>query len=271
MARDGSVKSVLLSLAASAFGAAASLWAAAATGASVLLALGFLFLAAAGSQALIVIGLRRQRRPRDKPTHPADLYVWTYVAALVLFALSAGVAIEAGVSKLAAPPRILLNTATGYTALAVSLLLVATVLAGIVLRRNGSATEDYARSAAADPPLHTTLIETVAALTGLLVAGVGFALAHAWGSPITDGNAAILIGLLIGTVAAAMAIEIRRVLIAAPTSRAAAGSTSATDLVLEDEPEAAPAASPENAHQPETRVSRSAQKRLEREQRRKPH
>ena len=57
MARDGSVKSVLLSLAASAFGAAASLWAAAATGASVLLALGFLFLAAAGSQALIVIAL----------------------------------------------------------------------------------------------------------------------------------------------------------------------------------------------------------------------
>lgn len=271
MAQGRSSKVVALSLAASALSAAACLWAAAATGASALVALGLLFLAAAGSQALILIGLRRQRRPGDKATPATDLYVWTYVAALLLFALCAGVAINAGVTKLAAPPRILLDTAAGYTAIAVSLLLVATALAGIVLRGNEPATEDRATAAAACPPLHTTLIETAAALTGLLVAAVGFALAHAWGSPITDGNAAILIGLLIGTVAAAMVIEIRRVLIAAPISRAARLSASVSGLIWDDELNAPPAASPENVRQPEARVSRSAQKRLEREQRRKPH
>lgn len=294
MAPDGSAKVILLALVASALSTAASLWAAAATGAAALVALGLLFVAATGSQALILIGLRRRKdRPPEKPAHPADLYVWSYVAALLLFALSAGVAIDAGAEKLAAAPRILLNTGTGYAALALALVLTVGALAGIVFLKNPSASEarvedadaDTKAAAAAapadDPPLHTTLVETVAALAGLLVAAVGFALAHAWGSPITDGNAAILVGLLIGTVAAAMVIEIRRVLLAASPSHgtsAAGEHTPTPDLVMEGEAEARQASAPQRkaaasqkARPTEPRVSRSAQKRRERDQRRKPY
>lgn len=265
---------VLAALASSLASAAASFWAAATTGASTLVALGLLFLAATGSQALMLVGLYRAHRagaPSPAARH-ADLYVWCFVAALILFSIGAGVAIYEGVGKLADAPRILLRPHTGYTAIALALALNAAVLAGVAAKAAPSAVQDAGDAipaTGANPVLVTTLIETTAALVGGAIAALGFGLAHTMASVVADAIAAILIGLLIGAVAAVMGVEIRRLLIGASAPPAETGESATLQSVLIVEQ-----ASPhdETAAQPksEPRPSRGEQKRREQQHRRRP-
>lgn len=270
MASDDTKKIVLLALVTSFASAAAAFWASASTGAAALVAVGLLFLAASTSQALMLVGLfRRQPQASATATNTPDLYVWCFVAALMLFALSAGVAISEGIGKLTAPPRILLNTQSGYGALAFALILTCTVLVCIAMRnRDGApdAREGAPSLRAADPALQTTTIESIAALASLGIAGLGFAFSHAFDSPAADGNAAILIGLLIGTVAAVMAVEIRRLLVSASASRAAQSSALPQLIVEQNVTENHDA--PDRSGGP--RLSRGEQKKREQQLRRHP-
>lgn len=280
MASDETGKIVLLALIASSASAVATLWAASVTGASALVATGFLFLASAVSQALMLFGLNRQSRKSasDPKPHPADLYVWSYVAALILFSLAAGIAIDEGIGKLISPPRILLNSHTGYAAIAFAMILTAAALVRIAIRSAPNGTDeadDAAFLSAKDPALHTTAVEAIAALAGLQICLIGFALSHAFDSAPSDANAAILIGLLVGTVAAAMGVEIRRLLLkrAPEGDRTAHNAMQQSTLIIESdaddgEPDTAAIANPEKSAKPQ---SRGAQKRREREQRRRPH
>lgn len=281
MAPDETAKIVLLALITSSASAVATLWAASATGASALVAIGFLFLATAVSQALMLFGLNRQSRTRtsDPEPHPADLYVWSYVAALILFSLAAGIAIDEGIGKLISPPRILLDPPSGYAAIAFAMILTAAALVRIAIRKGPNGTHEAEHAtllSAKDPALHTTAVETIAALAGLQICVIGFALSHAFNSAPSDANAAILIGLLIGTVAAAIGVEIRRLLLKGAPERAQSARNAVIEATLlieasdadDGEPATAPFAPPQKSAKPR---SRGAQKRREREQRRRPH
>lgn len=274
MPADGSRSVVLLALFTSLASAAASLWAAAATGASTLVAAGFLLLAAAASQALMLVGLYRSTRAGTAPASArrADLHVWCYVAALILFSFCAGIAVYEGIGKLADSPRILLQPHTGYAAIAFALILNAATLARIIVetRHLGPRDPDHAtRLASANPALVTTLIETVAVLIGLVIAALGVGLAHATGSPVADGNAALLIGLLIGTVAAVMGVEIRRLLV---TGAAPAPAWTVVDSALlgDDASSGQAGEAPASQGEAQPRLSRREQKRRQQHRRRQP-
>jgi len=58
-----------------------------------------------------------------------------------------------------------------------------------------------------DPTVFTVLLEDSAALTGLLIAGVGLACAEIFQLPILDGVASVLIGLVLTGVALFLAAE----------------------------------------------------------------
>ena len=279
MPAEESKSRVLLALVAiaSLSSAAATLWTAASTGSAALFAIGVLFLAAGASQALMLLGLSSTPHAEGTPARQSvDLYLWSFVAALILFSLGAGVAVYEGIGKITDAPRILLRSNNATTALAVAFALA-------VAARVGTA-----RIRAAAPVLVTTRIETAAALAGLAIAGLGVSLAYAWDSRLADGAAAILVGLVAGTVAAVMGVEIRRLLssethTSESMASAEAAETDASKIDAESnrapaeqpvhEPEVRDQTSARPAHAqsaPATHLSRRARKRREQQQRRHP-
>lgn len=283
MPADGSKSDVLLALVASLSSAAATLWAAASTGSAALFATGVLFLAAGSSQALMLLALGSTQRAAQTPgEHNADLYVWSFVAALILFSLGAGVAVYEGIGKITDAPRILLRSNNAYAALAVAFTLTVAAHVGALAVANTAA-----RAPASAPVLVTTRIETIAALAGLVIAGLGITVSYGWDSRFADGAAAILVGLVIGTVASVMGVEIRRLLMGdartsettVPTDAPHAAKDNAEKKHAETEPHVprreagheklpTPASVLSEKEKAPPRLSRRAKKRREQQQRR---
>lgn len=225
MSAGGSTGVVVVALACN-LGIALSKFAAAAwTGSSAMLSEAIHSLVDTSNQGLLLLGLRRSARPADA-LHPfgysMELYFWSFVVAILLFSLGAGVALYEGVEKLLDPHPVT-DPWVNYAVLAVAFALegVSAVRAiGEFNRRRGALPALVALRASKDPALFTVLLEDVAALAGLTVAAVGIAISHATGSPTADGYASILIGLLLGAVAAFMSIEIRSLIIGEAASPA---------------------------------------------------
>jgi cation diffusion facilitator family transporter len=200
---------------------AAAAW----TGSSAMLSEAIHSLVDTSNQLLLLHGIRRSRRPADA-IHPfgysKELYFWSFVVAILLFSLGAGVAIYEGVEKLIDPHPVT-DPLVNYVVLAVAFALEGISAARAVQefnRRRGSSPALSALRASKDPALFTVLLEDAAALIGLTIAAIGIAIADITGSPAADGYASILIGLLLGAVAAFMSVEIRSLIIGEAASPA---------------------------------------------------
>ncbi len=177
-----------------------------------------------GNQLLMLYGLRRSSRPAT-PAHPfgygLELYFWTFVVAILIFGLGAGVSIFEGIDKIRTPHPVS-DTFVNYIVLGLSFVFEgATWLVAFRAFRAQSQPNPSSRSAAAsepdslieavqrskDPTVFTVLLEDSAALTGLLIAGVGLACAEAFQLPVLDGVASVLIGVVLAGVALFLAIE----------------------------------------------------------------
>lgn len=171
-----------------------------------------------GNQLLMLYGLRRSSRPAT-PAHPfgfgLELYFWTFVVAILIFGLGAGVSIVEGIDKIRAP-RPVSDTLVNYIVLGVSFVFegASWLVAFRAFRAQSqpdpsskpdSLVEAVQRSK--DPTVFTVLLEDSAALTGLLIAGVGLACAEAFQLPVLDGVASVLIGMVLAAVALFLAIE----------------------------------------------------------------
>jgi cation diffusion facilitator family transporter len=226
VATSGSTGVVIVALAANVGIAVAKFVAAAWTGSSAMLSEAIHSLVDTGNQGLLLLGIKRAQRPADA-LHPfgysRELYFWSFVVAILLFSLGAGVAIYEGVDKLLDPHPIT-DPFVNYAVLAVAFALEAfsaTKATSEFNRRRGSAPALIALRSSKDPALFTVLLEDLAALIGLTIAAIGIGISHATGSPAADGYASILIGLLLGAVAAFMSIEIRSLIIGEAASPAA--------------------------------------------------
>ena len=141
---------------------------------------------------------------------------------MLLFSLGAGVAIYEGVDKLT-NPRPITDPIVNYVVIGVAFVLEALSAHRAITefnRRRGNQPVGYALRSSKDPALFTVLIEDIAALIGLTIAFCGIAIAHVTGSTAADAYASILIGLLLGAVAAFMSIEIRSLIIGESASPA---------------------------------------------------
>lgn len=225
MAEGGSKGVVVVALAANLGIAASKFVAAALTGSSAMLSEAIHSLVDTGNQALLLLGIRRAERPADA-VHPfgysKELYFWGFVVAVLLFSLGAGIAIYEGVQKLI-DPRPVTDHTVAYVVLAIAFVLEAMSAAkaiGEFNRRRGNTAALPALRASKDPALFTVLLEDIAALTGLAVAAIGIAVTDLTGSPTADAYASILIGLLLGAVAAFMSVEIRSLIVGESASPA---------------------------------------------------
>ena len=94
------------------------------TGSSAMMSESVHTVADTGNELLLLYGLRRAARPPDADHpfgHGRELYFWSFVVALLVSALGAGVSIYEGVSHVR-HPVVINNPAVNYAVLALALL-----------------------------------------------------------------------------------------------------------------------------------------------------
>jgi len=188
------------------------------TGSSAMLSEGVHSLVDTGNGGLLLYGMHRAARPPDR-THPLghgrELYFWSFIVALLVLAMGAGVSFYEGVMHIRQPEPIE-QPLVNYLVLAVSF-----VFEGgswwVALRefraRKGRLGYFQAFRLSKDPTTFTVLLEDSAALLGLLVALAGLAGAQLLGMPELDGVASIGIAAVLAVSASLLARETKGLLI----------------------------------------------------------
>jgi cation diffusion facilitator family transporter len=224
-----SASTVLTSVAGSAAIAAAKFVAAAFSGSAAMLTEGVHSAVDTINSLLLYVGLRRSARPPDEQHafgHGMELYFWTLLVALLIFAVGGGVTIAEGVVRLLRPAP-LEHVGWSYAVLGIAAVFNTwtwAVAGRRFLRHKGDRTIWQALRRAKDPTVLTVLFEDTASLIGLALAFLGILLGQLLGLPVLDGVASILIGLLMATVAAGLVYQSKTLLV---------GET-ANDEVLDD-------------------------------------
>ena len=188
------------------------------TGSSAMLSEGVHSLVDSGNEVLLLYGLRRAARPPDARHplgHGRELYFWSFVVALLIFAVGAGISLYEGITHVL-HPRPITHPIVNYVVLGLALLFEGGswwVVVREFRRAKGQLGYFEAARASKDPPGFMILFEDTAALLGLLMALGGTAAAHLLHAPILDGVASLAIGVLLGAVALFLAQESKALLI----------------------------------------------------------
>jgi len=192
--------------------------AAAITGSSAMLTEGVHSVVDSTNQLMLMWGRRQSRKPPDK-YHPfgygRELYFWSFVVAVLVFALGAGVSVYEGIIHIMEPEEAVSPT-IAYVVLVVAFLLEGwSTLAAF--REFKSAKGGLGWFAAIkrskDPPTFIVLLENGAAMAGIVAAAVGVFLSHLTGNPFFDGAASVVIGVILGFTALLLARESKGLLI----------------------------------------------------------
>jgi cation diffusion facilitator family transporter len=171
-----------------------------------------------GNEILLLYGQHRANKPPDR-LHPwgygRELYFWSFVVALLIFALGAGVSFYEGIEHIRAPQPIS-DPAMNYAVYAASAL-----FEGIswwfgwnaFQRVRGDKTLLAAVHASKDPPSFMVLFEDSAAIVGLAIAAIATALSLRFRAPWIDGAGSICIGAVLAIIAILLARESKDLLI----------------------------------------------------------
>jgi cation diffusion facilitator family transporter len=188
------------------------------TGGSAMLTEGVHSLVDCGNEVLLLYGLKRAAKPADA-THPVgygrELYFWSFVVAMMIFALGAGISIYEGVIHILDPAPI---TRPGITFIVFGL---AFVFESITLqfawqafrKTKGRHSIWQAVRRSKDPTSFTVFLEDSAALMGIVIATAGTVISVVTEDPVWDGAASVAIGVLLAGVAVVLARESKQLLV----------------------------------------------------------
>jgi cation diffusion facilitator family transporter len=222
---SGSKKVIFAALAGNALIAITKFDAAAFTGSSAMLSEGIHSLVDTGNQVLLLYGLKRSQQPPDERFpfgHGKEIYFWSFVVALLIFAVGAGVSIYEGIKHLQHPETIE-NPMINYIVLGLAMIFEGAAWYFAFKEFNvvkGSRGYLQAVHQGKDPTLFVVLFEDSAAMLGLIVAFTGILLAQLTGQPLWDGLASIGVGLILGATAIWLAYETKSLLIGEAADRA---------------------------------------------------
>jgi cation diffusion facilitator family transporter len=202
--------------------------AAAITGSSAMLSEGIHSLVDTGNGVLLLYGLRQSRRPPDF-THPfghgKELYFWSLIVAITVFALGGGMSIYEGIWHLNHPAP-LADPFWNYVVLGCAFCFEgATLLFGWkafrTVKGNRGILEAMHKSK--DPSTFIVVFEDAGALLGLAIAFCGVFFGHQLDNQYLDGIASIVIGLMLATMAFFLAFETKGLLIGEGVDRETLG------------------------------------------------
>ena len=173
------------------------------------------------NEILLLYGIRRAQRKADLD-HPLgygrEIYFWSFVVSLLIFALGAGFSIYEGVSRVLQPVPIR-SPVVSYVVLA----LVFVFEGGSWLyslrqfrEEKGDLGFFEAITLSKDPPSFMTLFEDSVALLGVLIAAGATYAAVSLGHPQADGVGSIAIGLILAGTSLFLARESKSLLIGEP-------------------------------------------------------
>jgi len=172
----------------------------------------------AANDGLILLGIRRSRRPANEE-HPLgyghELYFWSLVVGILIFGLGGGVSVVMGVVHIVNQSRPDAGV-WSYVVLA-----AAAIFEGISWyfgfkafrkeQRGRGIVETIRRSK--NPSTFSVLLEDSAALLGLVLAFIGLSLAAELDQPWIDGASSVAIGVLLCGVAVVMVYESKGLLV----------------------------------------------------------
>ncbi|MGZ3578613.1 MAG: cation diffusion facilitator family transporter [Syntrophales bacterium] len=171
-----------------------------------------------GNEILLLYGLRRAKMPADNEFpfgHGKEIYFWSFVVAIVLFAGGAGLSIYKGIDQLVSPVPVR-HSYVNYGVIGLALIFEATtwyIALAEFAKSKGAWGYIQAVHRGKDPSIFVVLLEDSAAIIGLVVAFMGILLSHISGNPAYDAAAAVIIGLILAGTAILLASESKSLLI----------------------------------------------------------
>lgn len=218
MAATGSKRVIYAALIGNALIAVSKFVAASITGSAAMLSEGVHSVVDCGNQGLILYGLKRAARPPDAK-HPfgygMELYFWTFVVAILIFAAGATISIYEGVQRIAHPHAIE-SPMINYIVLALAMVFEGyawSVAYKEFQKTRGDRGWMEAVRHSKDPTVFTVLFEDTAAMLGLMIAFAGVVAADVYAIDTADGIASLSIGLVLAMTAGLLAVECKGLLI----------------------------------------------------------
>lgn len=190
------------------------------TGSSAMLAEGIHSLVDTGNGLLLLLGIKRSKQKPDK-MHPfgygKEVYFWSFVVSILIFALGGGFAIYEGIHALQ-DPHTIEDPTWNYAVLGAAIVFEGTALYLALKTFNKSRAhqsknliKNIVRSK--DAATFAVIIEDTAAVLGLTVALLGVFLSQLLENPYLDGSASIVIGAILLSVATFLAKESKGLLL----------------------------------------------------------
>jgi cation diffusion facilitator family transporter len=188
------------------------------TGSGAMVAEAVHSLADCGNQGLLLLGIKRAKRP-PTPDFPLgygkEIYFWSFLVAMLLFSVGGAFSVYEGIHKLMVPEPL------ERPWIAIGVLVVSVILEWLSLRacmqevdkvREGRSTWAWFRESR-NAELIVIYGEQLAALLGLVVALGAVVLALVTGNPMYDAIGTLGIGVLLIVVAMFVAYEVKGLLI----------------------------------------------------------
>jgi cation diffusion facilitator family transporter len=221
---EGSVRTVAFAIAANVGIAVLKFVAAALSGSSAILAEAIHSVVDTADGVLLYVGLRRGKLPADEQHpfgHGKELYFWTLVVAILVFAVGGGMSVFEGITHLMEPRR-LTNPVWSYAVLLGSIVFesISWTVAWRQFKkeRHGRGIWQTIEDSK-DPSTFAVLFEDSAALLGLVVATAGITLELLLRSSIPDALASIVIGLILMGTAVTLARATQSLLVGETADR----------------------------------------------------
>lgn len=187
------------------------------TGSSAMISEGIHSLVDTLNELLLLLGIKKSQQPADAKRpfgYGRELYFWSYMVSLLIFAVGGGVSFYEGITHLRHPTPIA-DPHWNYLILGIAFALDGTSLVTALRAFNaqrGAQPFWAAVKASKDPTTFLVLFEDASDVLGLIIAFVGVLLGYLLHSPYPDGIASLLIGCLLTGVSVLLVRESRSLL-----------------------------------------------------------
>ena len=187
------------------------------TGSSAMVSEGIHSVVDTANEVLLLLGLKRSKRKADAQRpfgYGKELYFWSFIVSILIFAVGGGISFYEGISHLQHPTPIedpLWNyIVLGFALLFDGISFIISLKSFNKYRGDQPFWSSVKKSK--DPSSFVVLFEDAADVLGLMVAFAGVYLGHQFNNPYYDGIASIIIGVLLTAISVILTRESRSLL-----------------------------------------------------------